>query len=216
MNISAKYQKQTDKEHVLSPQTCDMYIGSIRPTETTTWVYDQGMALKTGSCVPGLLKIFDELVVNCRDHTVRKLADPVTRIDVTIQDGEITMYNDGTGIDVVLHPEHGVYVPELIFMHLRTSTNYDPTEKKIVGGKNGYGAKLAFIWAQHGVIETVDSERGLKYTQSFSRNLYCIDTPVIKPCKNKPYTKITFKPEYHRFGLDGLDDFHRQLFTKRI
>ena len=33
----------------------------------------------------------------------------------------------------------------MIFMHLRTSTNYDDEEKKLVGGKNGFGIKLVFI-----------------------------------------------------------------------
>ena len=30
---------------------------------------------------------------------------------------------------------YDIWIPEMIFGHLRTSTNYDKTEKKIVGGK---------------------------------------------------------------------------------
>ena len=30
-----------------------------------------------------------------------------------------------------------MYVPELIFGHLLTSSNYDDSEKKTVGGRNG-------------------------------------------------------------------------------
>ena len=52
------------------------------------------------------------------------------------------MYNDGNGIDIAQHPEYKIWIPELIFGHLRTSTNYDKTEKKIIGGKNGFGFKL--------------------------------------------------------------------------
>ena len=59
--------------------------------------------------------------------------------------GEISVYNNGNGIDVAIHLEHNVYVPELIFGHLLTSTNYDDEEEKITGGKNGYGAKLSNI-----------------------------------------------------------------------
>ena len=40
----------------------------------------------------------------------------------------------------------GIYVPELIFGHLLTSSNYDDDEKKTTGGRNGYGAKLANIF----------------------------------------------------------------------
>jgi DNA topoisomerase-2 len=97
---------------------------------------------------------------------------PVTYIDITIDDdGVITMTNDGNGIDVAEHPEHKVWIPEMIFGHLRTSTNYDKTEKKIVGGKNGFGFKLVLIWSTYGCIETVDHVRGLKYKQEFKNNL---------------------------------------------
>ena len=69
----------------------------------------------------------------------------VSYIDISIDDeGVITMMNDGNGIDVEKHPEHNIWIPEMIFGHLRTSTNYDKQEKKIVGGKNGFGFKLVF------------------------------------------------------------------------
>jgi len=50
--------------------------------------------------------------------------------------------NNGKGIPIEIHKEHGVYVPELIFGHMMTSSNYDESEKKTTGGRNGYGAKL--------------------------------------------------------------------------
>jgi DNA topoisomerase-2 len=52
----------------------------------------------------------------------------------------ISFENDGNGVDVVKHPEYDLWIPEMIFGHLRTSTNYDKTEKKIVGGKTGSGS----------------------------------------------------------------------------
>src|SRR5437762_2223490 len=42
-----------------------------------------------------------------------------------------------------------MYIPELIFGHLLTSSNYDDNEKKVVGGRNGYGAKLANSFKQY-------------------------------------------------------------------
>ena len=47
------------------------------------------------------------------------------------------MINDGNGIDIAKHPEYDTWIPEMIFGHLRTSTNYNKDEKRIVGGKNG-------------------------------------------------------------------------------
>jgi len=142
---------------------------------------------------------------------------PVTNIDISIQDdGTIIMINDGNGIDVAQHPEHKVWIPELIFGHLRTSTNYDKTEKKIVGGKNGFGFKLVLIWSTYGYVETVDHIRGLKYTQEFKNNLDEIGKPTITKCKTKPYTKIVFKPDYQRLGITGLSSDFICLLKKRI
>ena len=126
------------------------------------------------------------------------------------------MLNDGNGIDVAQHPEYKTWIPEMIFGQLRTSTNYDKTEKKIVGGKNGFGFKLVLIWSTYGSVETVDHVRGLKYIQEFKKNLDEICSPTITKCKSKPYTKITFKPDYQRLGIDGLTADIISLLKKRI
>ena len=211
-----KYQKLTDIDHVLKKP--DMYLGPIDAAEATQWVLrNDKMTEVTDQFVAGLFKMGDEALVNSRDHVLR-MADvqPVTYIDVQLIDGVFTIENDGAGIDVEIHPEYGIYIPELIFAHLRTSTNYDESEKRIVGGKNGYGIKLAFIWSSTGSIETIDATRQLKYTQSFHRNLSIIDKPVIKSSKKKSYTRISFKPDYSRFGLPGLSEFHADVFKRRV
>lgn len=43
------------------------------------------------------------------------------------------MWNNGDGVPVEVHKEEGVYVPELIFGHLLTSSNYNDDEKKVRG-----------------------------------------------------------------------------------
>ena len=206
-------QQKTDKQHILDNP--DTYIGSVETVDTNMWIMNEtndGIIEKNISYIPGLFKLFDEGIINCRDHVVRMQSKveqnvanslPVTYIDIAIQDdGTIVMINDGNGIDVVQHPEYKTWVPELIFGHLRTSTNYNKDEKKIVGGKNGFGFKLVLIWSTYGSIETVDHIRGLKYTQEFKNNLDIIcDPKITKASKAKPYTKITFKPDYQRLGL---------------
>ena len=216
MDLSVKYQKKSDKQQVLdNPDTC---IGSVEEVECVQYVVEDGkMVARTGMLIPGLLKLFDECIVNCRDHAVRMAStNPVTCIEVSICDGVIEMTNDGDGIDVVPHPEYAVYIPELIFAHMRTSTNYDKSEKKVVGGKNGLGVKLAFIWSSSACIETVDAVRQLKYTQTFQNNLDDIGVPVIKPYKKKAYTKISFRPDYNRFKIEGLSEFHQAVFSRRV
>ena len=139
--LATKYQQKTDKQHILDNP--DTYIGSIEEVESDTWIYDNEnnkIKEKNIKYIPGLFKLFDEGIVNCRDHVIRMMQSiknnqintiPVSYIDVSISDdGEITMINDGNGIDVAEHPEHKIWIPEMIFGHLRTSTNYDKTEKK--------------------------------------------------------------------------------------
>lgn len=213
--LATKYQQKTDKQHILDNP--DTYIGSVEDVDSSVWLLNETnerIIEKNINYIPALLKLFDEGIVNCRDHVIRMLQAqsaspnegirPVTYIDISIEDdGTITMMNDGNGIDIAEHPEYKIWIPELIFGHLRTSTNYDKTEKKIVGGKNGFGFKLVLIWSTFGSIETVDHVRGLKYTQQFHTNLDIIDKPKIVKCKTKPYTKITFKPDYQRLGMVG-------------
>jgi DNA gyrase/topoisomerase IV subunit B len=221
----SKYQKLTDKEHILKKP--DTYIGSIENTDHEDYIFnDDKIVSKEFQYIPGLYKLFDEGIVNCRDHVIRQAqavkdnlenALPVTNIEITVdEDGTIHMYNDGNGIDVAEHPEYKIWIPEMIFGHLRTSTNYDEQKKeKIVGGKNGFGFKLVLIWSTWGKVETVDHVRGLKYIQEFKNNLNEISKPSITKCKTKPYTRVSFKPDYKRLGIQGLTADMLSLFKKR-
>ena len=225
--LTNKYQQKTDLEHI--KDNPDTYIGSVELVDGDLWIINEDatkIVLKNIKYIPGLFKLFDEGIVNSSDHFKRMLQAiankipnslPVTTIEITIQpDGTIVMFNDGNGIDIAEHPEYKIWIPELIFGHLRTSTNYDKTEKKIVGGKNGFGFKLVLIWSTYGSVETVDHVRGLKYFQEFKNNLDTIEKPTITKCKSKPYTKITFKPDYERLGIDGLTPDMVALLKRRV
>ena len=226
ITLSKKYQKKSAIQHILDAP--DTYVGSIEKVESQQHILNETgdkIIEKNIEYIPGLFKLFDEGIVNCRDHVVRMLQAiasgqpnciPVSNIEVTISDdGTITMLNDGNGIDVAEHPEHKTWIPQMIFGELRTSTNYDKEEKKIVGGKNGFGFKLVLIWSTYGSVETIDHVRGLKYRQEFKDNLSTISAPSITKCKNKPYTKVTFKPDYARLGLQGLTPDMIALLKKR-
>ena len=228
-NLAQQYQKKTDREHILDNP--DTYIGSVEHVDASMYVFDESaghIMLRTIDYIPGLYKLFDEGVVNCRDHVIRMIQRSestggsntklVTHIEIAItEDGTIELTNDGNGIDVAKHPEYDIWIPELIFGHLRTSTNYDKEEQKIVGGKNGFGFKLALIWSTYGRVETVDHIRGLKYVQEFHNNLTEIGTPEITKMKTtKPYTKVCFRPDYARLRVGGLSPDMLSLIKKRV
>src|SRR5690349_2033576 len=88
-------------------------------------------------------------------------------IKVEISEEEISVYNNGRGIPIKIHEKEKIYIPELIFGHLLTSSNYNDDEKKVTGGRNGYGAKLANIYSTEFTVQTADKEREKMYTQTW-------------------------------------------------
>ena len=115
---------------------------------------------------------------------------------------QISVENDGDGIPIEQHPEHKVWVPELIFGHLLTSGNYNKEEEKIVGGKNGYGAKLVNVFSKQFKLEvrTPAPSGGQKYTQIWHEHMSICDKPVIRKDSGKGYVRITYKPDLTRFN----------------
>lgn len=138
------------------------------------------------------------------------------KITIDKENSLISVYNNGKGIPIHIHKEEGVYVPELIFGHLLTSSNYNDTQKKVTGGRNGYGAKLANIFSTEFIVETADASTGKKFKQVFSQNMSQKTTPAITENKKKEnYTRITFSPDLAKFGMDHFDSDLVALLKKR-
>lgn len=75
------YQKKTQLEHILLRP--DTYIGSTEKQQQKLWVHD-GVQLKLEeiSYVPGLYKIFDEILVNAADNKVRDPKMDTIKVDI--------------------------------------------------------------------------------------------------------------------------------------
>jgi DNA topoisomerase-2 len=81
------------------------------------------------------------------------------KVNIDREKCQISVMNTGKGIPVEMHKKEGIMIPELIFGNLSvqslravadnrlTSSNYDDDQKKLTGGRNGYGAKLANIYS---------------------------------------------------------------------
>lgn len=176
---------------------------------------------------PGFSSIYEEILVNAFDNRSRilqKLAnepklklEKLTEIKVNIdkENGIISVYNNGEGIDVAKHVKEQIYIPELIFGHLLTSGNYRK-KNKTTGGKNGYGAKLTNIYSEYFEVDTVDKKRKLRYVQLFEKNMTVKHDPKIEKYTGKPYTKITFKPDLKLFNMDTITNDVISLMKKRV
>lgn len=212
--IEETYQKKTPKEHILLRP--DTYIGSIDKDTQQMYVWDSStsqIVSRMISFTPGLYKIFDEILVNAADNKQRDKSMSLLRVSIDTITNEISIYNNGKGIPIEIHAKEGVYVPELIFGHLLTSSNYDDNEKKVTGGRNGYGAKLCNIFSTVFIVETADGRS--KYTQTFRNNMDVTERPAIVPSREK-YTQIRFVPDLTRFKMDRLDEDIVSLLRRRV
>jgi DNA topoisomerase-2 len=193
--ISEQYQKLTQLEHILKRP--DTYIGSVERTEKQMWVYNtttDSMEFREVSFVPGLYKIFDEILVNAADNKHNDKNMNEIRVTVDREKGEISVWNNGRGIPIEIHPKEKIYVPEMIFGQLLTSSNYDDDQQKVTGGRNGYGAKLCNIYSTKFTLETADSKQKKKYKQTWTDNMSRMGEADITANKSDDFTKVTTTP----------------------
>ncbi|PIB03074.1 DNA topoisomerase 2 [Cercospora beticola] len=214
---SEQYQKLTQLEHILKRP--DTYIGSVEYTTDQLWIYNsetEAMENRKVSYVPGLYKIFDEILVNAADNKQRDKNMNELRVDVDPNEGKISVRNNGRGIPIEMHEKEGIWIPEMIFGHLLTSSNYDDEEAKVTGGRNGYGAKLTNIYSTEFHLETVDSKTKQRYKQTWRKNMSIMEKAKIDKIKGDDYTKITFKPDFSKFGMDKMDEDFEGLVKRRV
>eukprot|EP00898_Chlorokybus_atmophyticus_P003597 jgi/Chlat1/4238/Chrsp27S04322 len=244
--IEETYVKKTQLEHILLRP--DTYVGSVEKQTAVLWVksaMSYQMEARPVTYVPGLYKIFDEILVNAADNKQRDNTMDTLKVDINAQAGTIKVWNNGAGVPVEvmhvsvlsillgvqlaasfpdssllceqMHAEEKVYVPEMIFGHLLTSSNYNDSERKTTGGRNGYGAKLANIFSTEFIVESSDSKRGRKYRQVFNDNMSRKTDPAITACKaGEDFTCISFKPDLAKFGMTELEADTVALMEKRV
>ena len=215
--VEEVYQKLSQYEHILKRP--DSYIGSIEFQKERMWVFNsetEKLEFREIKYVPGLFKIFDEILVNAADNYQNDKTMDYIKVDIKQSENIIKIKNGGKGIPIRIHKKYDMYIPQLIFGNLLTSSNYDDNVKKVTGGRNGYGAKLTNIYSKTFIVETADSETGKKYTQKFYNNMLKFNEPKIEDYNDKDFTCITFEPDLERFGMKELDDDIVALLQKRV
>ncbi|KAL1432034.1 hypothetical protein MTO96_013397 [Rhipicephalus appendiculatus] len=230
LSVERIYQKMSQLEHVLLRP--DTYVGSVEPVTQNMWVYDPeddsgggGMKHRSVTFVPGLYKIFDEILVNASDNKQRDKNMDCIKIDIQPEENCISVWNNGQGIPVVEHRVEKMHVPTLIFGHLLTSSNYNDEEKKVTGGRNGYGAKLCNIFSTKFIVETYSRAEKKHFKQASL--LECLKTSGRTTCERPPnpkikteakgedFTKITFYPDLTKFMMEKLDADTVALLSRR-
>jgi len=211
-NVEQKYRKLTDVEHVLLRP--GMYVGSIKPHDSELFLLGSDNKFKKTQVTynPAFLKIFDEIISNSVDEHKRN--PKLNKIEVTIdkEKGIINIWDNG-GIPVQKHKEYDEWIPELIFSNLKTGSNFDDSEERLVAGTNGVGATLTNIFSKEFKIKTCDGKK--VFEQVFSENMHKKGKVKISDGK-KGYTEISYLPDLERFGMTSIDQTHFALMKKRV
>jgi len=197
-----------------------MYIGSAEAVQESHYLWNKNekrMIPRNVKCIPGLVKIFDEILVNAIDNARR--SSITNQIDVSIDKSRITIQNNGPGIPVVIHKDEDVYVPELVLGNLLTGSNFDDSESRFTGGRHGYGAKLTNIMSNYFHVHTVDSERNLSFEMTWTDHMSAsVDGPKISTVsqETKGFTKITFEPDVSLFGIKQIPKDCQDIMARRV
>ena len=208
-DIGKKYQLLDEIEHVLKRP--GMYIGSTKPHTGNEWILEDGVYEKYELTYnPGFLKLFDEIISNSVDE--HKRSGKINTIKVTTTLDTITIWDNG-GIPVVQHPEHKVWIPELIFSNLRAGSNFNDDEGRTVAGTNGVGASLVNIFSKKFVIDTADGKNRL--LQTFTNNM-ANRTPAKISRSSQGFTEITYVPDLARFEMKEINASNWKMMRKRV
>lgn len=212
--IEQVYKVLDDIDHLRSRP--GMYVGSTSLTEVDTWVYDfssKKMRKTNLSYIPALIKIFSEILDNSIDEA-RRHPDTLDTIKVDILDnGSISVYDNGNGIPVEIHKDTGKYVAETIFSQLRAGSNFNDDEDQQLIGTHGIGSTATNILSTSFKIESCDGKK--LFRQEFFNGMRESTEPKIK-AHDKNYTRITFTPDYEFFKLPGLDNDHKLRMIKKV
>ena len=216
-----KYTKLSGREHILKRPT--MYTGSTDPSlEDNTIINKEGvLETKKVEYVPCFLQCVEEMLMNAGDrvsayHEANSTIVNKTKvIKVVVTPESVSITNDGDGIDTGIIPEHGVHPAELIFGHLRSSSNYDDDNKRLNSGMNGLGIKIVNVFSKRFSVETVGLD-GFKYKQTFENNMSQINKPKITKFSGKCYTCVTFEPDFKTLNMpNGISSDVEGIIRRR-
>uniref|UniRef100_J3MBH4 DNA topoisomerase 2 n=1 Tax=Oryza brachyantha TaxID=4533 RepID=J3MBH4_ORYBR len=184
----------------------DEYIGSVEKQTQMLWEYESfPMMRRAVTYVPGLQKVFDEVLVYAAERKRRDPSMDALHVEIDVPERRISVYDNAQGIPVVLHKEEGVYMPEMIFAHHTSSTD------------TSTGVRLANVFSTEFIIEAADGCRLKKYKQVFSENMGRRSEPEITDCKKgENWTRITFKPDLAKFNLTHFERDVIALMRKRV
>ena len=215
INNEEIYTKKTQLEHILLRP--DTYVGSTENNKIILWIYgnDNKLIKKEINSVDALFKIYDEVLVNASDNSQNDKTMEYIKVYINEELNEIQVLNDGIGIPITYHSKEKCYIPELIFGHFLTGSNFDDTKKRTTGGRNGFGSKLTNAFSKEFEVYIEDSVNNKTFRQIYKNNMSEKSEAEIKDKKiKKGLVQIRFIPDFKYFKLDAFTNDIINLFKK--
>ena len=210
--------KLSEKDHILLRS--GMYLGSSTLTKSKEYIIsknekgDDYFKEIEISYVPGLVKIFNELIDNSIDEYVRTDGKFANKIDVTVDNISFSVQDNGRGIPVteVETPDGLLYQPELAWTHARAGSNFEDENSTTIG-TNGVGSMIASVFSKEFVGISNDGKN--KCTVKCTNNNETINTKISKPT-GKQGVFVSIIPDINRFGLETITDSHIKMIEQRL
>ena len=152
--------------------------------------------------IRGLHHCVYEIVDNAVDEA---LAGYCTDIEITINpDDTVTVFDNGRGIPVGIHPQKGIPAVEVVFTILHAGGKFGGGGYKVSGGLHGVGASVVNALSEWLVVDIYHD--GNIYRQHYARGKVQDKLTIVGQCpKEQTGTKITFKPDAEIFEETHFD-----------
>jgi len=225
MKASLEYNELDLHSHTLKRP--DTYVGSTREhreneyVAVTTEEGDTRIQSENVTYTPAVLRIFVEALSNAVDNVVRseefKVACKQIKVTINKETGETSVWNDGMSIPIRKRETDGLYIPEMLFGRLLTSSNYNDDEERYTSGRNGLGISLTNIFSSRFGISLLDPETRSTYKQTWKYNMKQASKPSVRATsKTSGFTEVSWTPDFEYFGLSGYTEEMIQVMQRYV
>jgi len=198
--------KLSDQAHIL--KRSNMYVGSIKPITEKRYIIKDKFIEEEIEFIPGLIKIFEEIIDNSVDAFVDHNFEGSPKIKVIIDEEHFEVEDNGPGI-----PNKKIgndYMCKVAWGSARAGSNFEG--KRISAGANGVGSFLTNVFSKSFIGENCNN--GIKVICKWQNN--ALDYFEKESKISKTGVKVISYPDFERFGVKGFSENDLMIIESRI